>query len=205
MEITLAPTGSHVTVMHKLTNHNLWDVELAPWSLTVMAPKGKAIFPQEPYSPHPDIPDFPGQVIDKRFFLPVRTMVLWSYTNLQDPRWVFTSKYLILKQDPAATRPLKIGVSNEQSWGAYLRGGHLFVKKVQYRKGAVYPDHGCNFETFTNPAMLELESLGPLAKLPPNGSVTHREDWFLFDGVTADDTDASIDAAVLPKVRSILK
>jgi hypothetical protein len=205
IEITLAPTGSHVTLVHKLTNHNLWDVELAPWCLTVMAPKGRAIFPQEPYSPHPDIPDFPGQVIDKRFFLPVRTMVLWSYTNLQDPRWVFTSKYLILKQDPAATKPLKIGLSNEQSWGAYLRDGHLFVKRVQYRKGATYPDHGCNFETFTNPSMLELESLGPLAKLPPGGSVTHREDWHLFDGVAADDTDASIDAAVLLKVRSTLK
>ncbi len=205
MELTLDPNRAHVTAVHKLTNHNQWDVELAPWCLTVMHPGGKAIFPQEPYSPHPDIPDFPGQVIDKRFYLPVRTLVLWSYTNLQDPRWVFTSKYLILKQDPAATKPLKIGMSNEQGWGAYLRDGHLFVKKVEYRKGATYPDHGCNFETFTNPSMLELESLGPLVKLPPGGSVTYREDWFLFDGVTAEDTDTGIDAAVLPKVRSVLK
>jgi hypothetical protein len=205
MEITLAPQGAHVIVNHKLTNHNLWDVELAPWCLTVMAPKGKAIFPQEPYSPHPDIPDTPGQVIDQRFYLPVRVLALWSYTNLQDPRWVFTSKYIVLKQDPAAIRPQKLGFSNEQEWGAYLRGGRLFVKKVQYQKGATYPDHGCSFETFTNAAMLELESVGPLTKLPPGGSVTHREDWYLFDNVTADDTDASIDAAVLPKVRSAVK
>ncbi|MGQ9573831.1 MAG: hypothetical protein ACUVUC_00795 [Thermoguttaceae bacterium] len=205
IEVTLAPEGAHVTAVHRLTNHNLWDVEVAPWCLTVMAPKGKAIFPQELYSPHPDIPDFPGQVIDKRFYLPVRTLVLWSYTNLQDPRWVFTSKYLILKQDPMATRPLKIGMSNRQNWGAYLRGGHLFVKKVVYQEGATYPDHGCSFETFTNAAMLELESLGPLARIPPGGSVTHREDWYLFDGVEAADTDASIDAAVLPKVQSVLK
>ncbi|MCR4411126.1 MAG: DUF4380 domain-containing protein [Thermoguttaceae bacterium] len=205
IEVTLDPASAHVTVIHKLTNHNLWDTELAPWCLTVMAPKGKAIFPQEPYSPHPDIPDTPGQVIDKRFYLPVRTLVLWSYTNLQDPRWVFTSKYLVLKQDPEAKKPLKIGMSNEQEWGAYLRAGHLFVKRVKYQKGAIYPDHGCNFETFTNPAMLELESLGPMVKLPPGGSVTHREDWYLFDGVTAEDTDAAIDAAVLPKVRSAMK
>jgi hypothetical protein len=170
-----------------------------------MAPKGKAIFAAEPYSPHPDIPDFPGQVIDKKFYLPTRTLVLWSYTNLGDPRWVFTSKYLILKQDPAATKPLKIGLSNRQNWGAYLRGGHLFVKKVVFQEGATYPDHGCSFETFTNPKMLELESVGPLVKLPPGGSVTHREDWYLFDGVTADDTDAAIDAAVLPKVASAMK
>lgn len=205
IEITLAPQGSHVILVHKLTNHNLWDVEVAPWTLTVMGAKGKAILPQEPYSPHPDIPDTPGQVIDKRFYLPVRTLVLWSYTNLQDPRWVFTSKYLILKQDPEAKRPLKIGMSNRQNWGAYLRGGHLFVKKVVYQEGATYPDHGCNFETFTNPEMLELESLGPLTKVPPGSSVTHREDWHLFDGVIADDTDAGIDAAVLPKVRSVME
>jgi len=205
IELTLDPKAAHVTAIHKITNHNLWDVEFAPWTLTVMAPKGKAIFPSELYSPHPDIPDTPGQVIDKRFYLPVRTLVLWSYTNLADPRWVFTSKYLILKQDPAATKPQKIGMSNEQSWGAYLRGGHLFVKKVMYQKGATYPDHGCNFETFTNPSMLELESVGPMTKVPPGGSVTHREDWYLFDNVTADDTDASIDAAVLPKVQSVMK
>jgi hypothetical protein len=203
IEITLAPSGSHVTVLHRLTNHNLWDVDVAPWALTVMHPGGKAIFPQEPYSPHPDIPDTPGQVIDKRFYLPTRTLVLWSYTNLHDPRWVFTDKYLLLKQDAAATRPQKIGLSNRQNWAAYLRGGHLFVKKTTYQEGATYPDHGCNFETFTNAAMLELESVGPLAKLPPEGSLTHQEDWYLFDGVTANDSDAGLDAALLPRMSQI--
>ena len=205
IELTLDPQSNHVTAVHKLTNHNLWDVDLAPWTLTVMAPKGKAIFPAEPYSPHPDIPDYEGQVIDKRFYLSTRILVLWSYTNLGDPRWAFTSKYLMLKQDPAATKPLKIGLSNEQNWGAYLRDDHLFVKKVKYQAGATYPDHGCNFETFTNPSMLELESLGPLVKLAPGASVSHQEDWYLFDGVKADETDASLDANVLPKVQSILK
>jgi hypothetical protein len=197
IELTLAESGSHVKVVHRLTNHNLWDVELAAWALSVMSPGGKAIFPQEPYSPHPDIPDTPGQVIDKRFYLPVRTLVLWSYTNLHDPRWVFTGKYLILKQDPAATRPLKIGLSNRQNWGAYLREGHLFVKKAAYREGAVYPDHGCNYETFTNAAMLELEGLGPMTRLPPEGSLSYQEDWYLFDGVRAEETDESLDAALL--------
>ncbi len=205
IRVSLDPTGSHVTLVHRLTNHNLWEIEVAPWTLTVMAPKGKAIFPQEPYSPHPDIPDFPGQVIDKRFYLSVRSLVLWSYTNLQDPRWVFTSKYLILQQDPKATKPQKIGLSNGQNWGAYLRGGHLFVKKNVYQQGATYPDHGCSFETFTNAAMLELEGLGPLAKLPPGGSVDYREEWYLFDGVKAENKDESIDANVLPKVRSVLE
>jgi hypothetical protein len=205
LEITLAPSGTHVKVIHALKNHNLWDVEVAPWTLTVMSPGGCAIFPQEPYSPHPDIPDTPGQVIDKRFYLPVRTLVLWSYTNLHDPRWVFTNKYVILQQDPSATKPQKIGLSNRQNWGAYLCKGNLFLKKVVYQPGAIYPDHGCSFETFTNAAMLELEGLGPLAKLAPQGSLTHQEDWYLFDGVKTDKTDAGIDAAVLPKVLAVVK
>jgi hypothetical protein len=206
MSITLSPTGSHVRLDHKLINHNQWDIDVAPWTLTVMAPGGKAIFPQEPYSPHPDIPDYPGQVIDKKFYLSVRTLVLWSYTNMADPRWVFTRKYIVLNQDPKATNPQKLGLSNRQNWGAYLNRGHLFVKQNVYQEGATYPDHGCTFETFTNAAMLELEALGPMAKLAPNGgSCDHSEDWWLIDGVQADNTDASIDANVLPKVQSVLK
>ena len=206
MIITMAPTGSHVTVDHKLINHNQWHVDVAPWALTVMAPGGKAIFPQEPYSPHPDIPDYKGQVIDKKFYLPERVLVLWSYTNMADPRWEFLHKYIVLNQDPKATNPQKIGLSNRQNWGAYLNNGHLYVKKNVYQEGATYPDRGCLFEMFTNADMLELESLGPMANLAPNGGFCdHREDWWLFDGVSAESTDESIDASVLPKVQSILK
>ncbi len=206
MLITMAPKGTKVTIDHKLTNHNLWAVEVAPWTLTVLAAGGKAIFPQEAYSPHPDIPDVKGQKIDKKFYLPVRVMALWSYTNLADPRWTFTRKYIVLKQDPKATTPQKLGLSNQQNWGAYLRNGHLFVKINPYQEGKTYPDHGCTFETFTNAAMLELEGLGPLEKLPPNGGATsYSEDWYLFDNVKADNTDESLDANVLPKVKSILK
>ena len=110
--------------------------------------------------------------------------------------------YIILKQDPKADRPQKMGFSNEQNWGAYARNGHLFVKKVVYQPGATYPDNGCVFEVFTNSAMLELESLGPLVKLAPGASITHREDWYLFDGVKFEQTDESIDANVMPKAKA---
>ncbi|MDO8682385.1 MAG: hypothetical protein Q7N50_02750 [Armatimonadota bacterium] len=200
IDIRMDSNKNHVEVIHKITNCSLWPVEMAPWALTVMNKGGKAVFPQEPYSPHPDIPDYPGQVIDKKYYLPARNLIMWSYTNLADPRWLFTSKYIILKQDPNATRPQKIGMSNHRNWGAYARNGHLFVKKVEFQAGAVYPDNGCNFETFTNADMLELESLGPMTELNPGATVTHKEDWYLFDNVEFEDTDESIDANVLPKV-----
>jgi len=205
MQVTVDPNANHVELIHKITNHNLWAVELAPWALTVMNQEGRAIVPQEPYSPHPDMPDEPGQKIDSKYYLPVRTMVLWSYTNLADPRWTFTPGYIVLRQDPKAKRPQKLGISSEQNWLAYGRKGHLFVKKAAYQPGATYPDGGCVFEVFTNWDILEMESLGPLVTLAPGASVTHKEDWYLFSGVEFENTDASIDANVMPKVKACLK
>ena len=203
IEVSLPGKDSHVQVTHRLTNTNLWAVEFAPWALTVMRKGGRAVFPQEPYSPHPDIPDYPGQKIDPNYYLPVRNLIMWSYTKLSDPRWAFTEKYIILKQDPNAARPQKIGMSNRQNWAAYANDGHLFVKKTAYQPGATYPDNGCNFETFTNADMLELESLGPMVELAPGATATHVEDWYLFDGVSFAATDESIDAAVGARVGSV--
>jgi hypothetical protein len=205
IEITLHPDSNQVELVHRATNHNLWGIELAPWALSVMRSGGKAIIPQEPYSPHPAIPDEPGQVIDQRFYLPVRNLVLWSYTKLNDPRFAFLENYILLNQDPNAKRPQKVGVSNEVGWVAYARNGHLFVKTFTYEPDAVYPDNGCNVETFTNADMLELETLGPLVRLAPGESATLKEDWYLFDNVSFDDSDESIDANVLPKVLSVIK
>jgi hypothetical protein len=204
IEITLASDSNHARISHGITNTNLWPVLFAPWALTVMRAGGKAIFPQEPYAPHPDIPDFDGQQVDKRYYLPVRNLVMWSYTKLSDPRWVFTDQYLILKQDPSKDRPQKLGMSNTLGWAAYAVGGNLFVKKAHYENAALYPDGGCNFETFTNADMLEVESLGPVVNLGPGDTVTHVEDWYLFDNVSFEDTDESLDETVGAKVKTVL-
>jgi hypothetical protein len=42
-----------------------------------------------------------------------------------------------------------------------------------------YPDFGCSVEIFTNAAMLEVETLGPLATLEPGSAVEHVEEWSL--------------------------
>lgn len=198
--ITLNQDDSSVKIIHRLTNHSGNSIELAPWSISMMGPGGFGIIPQEPYSPHPDIPDYPGQVIDPKFYLPVRTMVLWSYTDLSDPRLQFTPKYVTLKQDINTKRPTKLGLSNSQRWAAYARDGHLFIKTFSYDPKAVYPDSGCNFETFTDSRFLEIESLGPLVNLPAGQEVSHEENWSLFDHVSVDPTEKSIDGNVLPRV-----
>ena len=67
-------------------------------------------------------------------------------------------------------------------------GNTFFCKTVTPpRVGANYPDDGCNFETYTNHEMLEIESLGPLVTLAPGESSAHQERWFqhVFDAAPA--------------------
>ena len=90
---------------------------------------------------------------------------MWSYTDLADSRWVFGTEYIQLNQLSEPTGRFKeqmCGIYNPAGWGAYYRDGHLFVKRAPVIAGARYPDFGCNFEVFTNPDFLELETLGPL-------------------------------------------
>ncbi|MGQ0601999.1 MAG: hypothetical protein ACT4QE_09925, partial [Anaerolineales bacterium] len=45
IDLGLATDAPRVQVTHRLRNHNLWAVEVAPWALSVMAPGGVAIIP----------------------------------------------------------------------------------------------------------------------------------------------------------------
>ncbi len=192
IRVTMHPDG-HVTLLHGITNVGLWPVELAPWSLSVMPPKGRAIVPTPDPRPHPQA------------LLPVRPMAVWSYTNLADPRWIWGKKYIVLKQDPERREPQKLGVGNEKGWAGYARAGHLFLKLFNYVEGATYPDFGSNTETWTNSEILELETLGPMTTLKPGESVQHLENWFLFKDVAVTEDESSLDANVLPKVKEAQK
>jgi hypothetical protein len=172
-ELILTHVGrNQVIVRHRLRNLGLWPVELAPWALSVMAAGGMGIVPQ-PTAAHPN------------GLLPNRTLVLWPYTDMADSRHHWGSRLILLRQDPLAETPTKLGLSANDGWAAYVRGDHLFLKLFDYLEGAVYPDHGCSVEVYTNSHMLELETLGPLQCLDPGGSIEHLEHWFLFSGAEA--------------------
>jgi hypothetical protein len=110
-----------------------------------------------------------------------------------------------LKTDTKLTDPQKIGAANKLGWVGYLRGKTLFIKRFPYVEGAHYPDFGCNFETYTAGDFMEVESLGPLAKLEPGESATHVEHWFLFKDVNAGTTEDSLDKAIAPLVAKAAK
>jgi hypothetical protein len=192
IDVYLDPTAAHARLVHRLRNMNLWPVELAPWALSVMAQGGKVIVPLPPRGEHP------------RDLLPANTLTMWAFTNMSDPRWTWGDKYIMLRQDAKIARPQKIGLMNKDGWVAYANKGFLFVKAFSYTPGAAYPDWGCSMETFTNDAMLEVETLGPLVNLQPRATVEHIENWYLFKDVPLPAGDADVDKHILPKIKEAL-
>jgi len=192
IDLPMSPDEAHVAVVHRLYNHGLWPVELAPWALSVMAPGGKAIIPLPPRgSPTKDV-------------LPTSMMAIWAYTDLSDHRLITGRRYIMLCQDKDSSESLKTGVTVSDGWTAYYNNGHLFVKTFDYKSGVLYPDLGCSVESFTNEAFLELETLGPLTLLEPGKSVEHVENWFLFRDVPEPRNDSDIDQNILPLIQKIL-
>ncbi len=188
MVVSLAATGTAVTIHHKLTNRNAWGIDTAPWGISVMSGGGVTIIPQEPFRSHDD------------YLLPARPLVLWYFTNLADPRYTIGQKYICLRTDDALQEPQKIGVANKQGWCSYHRRGTLFVKRFDYVEGRRYPDYGSNNETYAAGAYMEIETLGPFKHLDPGGSVAHLERWHLFRDVDLGATEATMEAALAPLV-----
>jgi hypothetical protein len=195
IDLTLAPKGSRVTAVHRITNVGDDPTQLAPWALTVMAPGGVEIIPLPYKRPHPGPPQNARSPDD---YASDQKLILWPFFDFTDPRWTFGRHHITLRQDPKATGPTKIGLAHRGGWVAHLKGGTLFVKRFGYQEGMPYPDGGANFETFTNADMLEIESLGPLTKLAPGAEVELTEEWELFTGAPAVNTEADIDRVIRP-------
>jgi len=166
MTITLAKTGSEVTIDHRLTVSQ--PIEAAGWSLTIMAPGGTVVIPNEPFAPYS--PDH---------LLPVRSMALWSYTDFKDPRWEFTKDAIRLRVDESLGHQQKIGVLNRQGWAAYEWQGLRFEKRVESVEGAHYPDYNSNFEFYTAGGFVEIETLSPLSRSEAHRTIDHHEAWSL--------------------------
>jgi hypothetical protein len=183
----MATSGTDVTVLHRITNRSFFALEYSVWALTMMAPGGIAITGFPPRGKHPANLEA------------TNPLVMWAYTNLSDKRWVFTKKYMALKQDPRISEAQKLGMFNPDTWGAYVLNGEAFIKRAHANSGETYPDFGCSFETFANNEFLEIETLGPLTKLPPGKAAEQSEHWSLHRGVKLTEfTDDAIDTAILP-------
>ena len=110
----------------------------------------------------------PRAAMDQEHFQSVGPLTLWSFTDFADSRWTLGTEYIQLQQqkNPTGRFPEQMtGIYNPAGWVAYFLNGTLFVKRAPVIPGTAYPDFGCNFEVFTNPDFLELDTLGPTITL----------------------------------------
>jgi len=177
IDVVLSPDSSKVKVIHKITNVGAWAARLAPWSISVMSTGGIEIIPQ---------------VKKDTGFLPNRSVVLWPYSKMNDPRVYWGEKYIALRQDPHMKPPFKLGTQNEKGWAAYVNNGQMFVKRYSHMPESEYPDFGASFETYTTDWMIEIETLGPLVDLEPGATVEHVEEWELFHNIHTPGFDEGI-------------
>jgi len=165
MSIEMDPDEAKVKVTMSIQNLGEKPVTGAAWALSVMDKRGVVIVPQ---------PD------EDTGLLANRTLMLWAYTDMKDPRAIFGSKYLMVRQDPAVKEKFKFGINNTKKWAAYANHGQLFIKRFEPNHPAGnYPDNGCSCEVFTNEHFAECETLSELHTLAHGQTLTHTENWEL--------------------------
>ncbi|MDK2896299.1 MAG: hypothetical protein PWP04_419 [Candidatus Atribacteria bacterium] len=184
---------NRVKVTHQLWNRNPWSVEFAPWALSVMRKGGVAIVPQEPFVSH------------QQKLSPARPLVLWSYTDMSDPRWRWGKRLVTLRQDTSISLPTKAGFGNTLGWVGYWVEGFLLLKLFSYYPDKTYPDFGSSVEIFTNQDFLEAETLAPLSRVSPGAMVQHVEDWFLFDQVNLPGEEEAMEKTLTPLVEEAIQ
>ena len=149
-------------VDHHIRNGSGSATTLAPWAITQFPPGGEVVVPAST--------DSRGPQAD-------RSLVLWPYTDPGDPRLHLSPDEFRIDAAPGAR--LKIGVAPSRGRVSYRRGGHVFEKHVVVDPSAPYPDLGAAIQVFVCDDFCELESLGPLREVAPDGVASHRERWVL--------------------------
>ena len=96
--VELADRGTEARVTYGLANRTIWPLRIATWVLTMMNRGGTAVTTLPPRGTHPEI------------LAPTNPVVLFAFTNMNDSRWSWLEKYIVLRQDPGNSDPEKIGL-----------------------------------------------------------------------------------------------
>jgi hypothetical protein len=148
-------------VDHEIRNGSGALVTAAPWAITQFPLGGEVVVPAST--------DAAGPQAD-------RSLVLWPYTNPGDPRLRLGPDDVRIDAAPGVRR-LKIGVAPSRGRVSYLGGDDVFEKHVDVDPSGSYPDFGAAIQVFVCNDFCELESLGPLREVAPDGVTRHRERW----------------------------
>ncbi len=191
LSVTMCPESGRLSLVHTVENKGAHAVNAAAWDLTVMSQGGMEVVP---------MPD------RQTGYLHNRKLALWAYTKMNDARVYWGEKYIVLKQDPSNTDAFKVGLPNEKGWAMYFNHNNLFIKKFTHQFDATYPDDGMSYETYTNNAFLEMESISPYKLLSCGESIQHSETWELYADVSKPDkptvTEDRIDEIVKQYIKN---
>lgn len=131
--------------------------EIAVWALTVAAKGGELTVPLN------------DKVND---LLPSQNFVIWPYAHLNDDRLcIFDGKMTLKQRDGDA---FKIGLFSKKREALYELEGKVLKITFEEKKGN-FVDFSCNFETYTNSHIIEIEALGPLEKVAKNSFLELKE------------------------------
>jgi hypothetical protein len=166
--IEVRRTASGWTVDHVLRNASAAPVETAPWAITQLRLGGEAELPMGPAGPGPQAD---------------RALVLWPYTDPEDPRICIGKDAVRIRAEPAGP-PLKVGAAPSEGRAAYRLGDVTFEKRTTVDPSATYPDRGAAVHVYLCDEFCELETLGPLRTIEPGDSAAHREEWRLSEGAS---------------------
>ena len=162
--LTLRLVGSSVLVRHRLVQVH-GESHRAPWAITAFAPGGRAWLPRVPFRPQPTA------------LVPDQSLVLWPYTDLQDPRLRVGSEAVVVDHDPGRS-PLKVGAAHPLGWLAWSRGRTVVVQHSETGCGP-HPDLGSSHEIYTDAQLTELEALGGVQHLRPGDESVLDQTWWV--------------------------
>jgi len=168
IRIRLTDYDDVVTIDHLIHNEGNFPLKCAPWAITQFKLGGVAILPQQ------------IKGIDGNTLLPDRSIVLWPYTDINDPRIRWGNQFIFVGPEPF-DQALKIGMSNAQKWMAYFYHNLLFIKYAENCETDQLVDQGATSECYCNSKFIELETLGPLKQIEPGKTIQHREVWRIVD------------------------
>lgn len=160
-----------VKITHSFVNKSDATISASMWALTVMDKGGKAFIPLSE---------------EDTGWLPNRNIVLWSYTDINDPRLKFMQNGIRIAQDEKATTNIKIGTQSNLGCAYYMLNGELFKKSFEVVANGNYPDYSSNLECYTSPLILEIETLSEFDTIIPEQKTKYREYWEIVDKDSAE-------------------
>jgi hypothetical protein len=159
-EIEVTADGSGLTVEHRLTAAAGTELTVAPWAITQLPLGGTALLTMQGAETAP---------------LPDRSVVLWPYTNADDPRLRLGRTVMTVAAEAGPN--LKVGIGPTPSRIGYFREGWLFVKAFVDDGGGEVPDFGAVHQVFVGAHFCELETVGGAVTVRSDGGARLTERW----------------------------